>query len=46
MINYKIATLPRTIFIDKNGLIQKDAKFELNEETLETQIQNLINSEN
>lgn len=45
-INYKIATLPRTIFIDKNGLIQKDAKFELNEETLETQIQNLINSEN
>ena len=44
-VNYKVTSLPRTIFIDKNGLIQKDIKFALNEETLEAQIQNLINSE-
>lgn len=44
-ISYKVTSLPRTIFIDKNGLIQKDIKFALNEETLEAQIQNLINSE-
>lgn len=45
-VNYKITTLPRTVFIDKNGLIQKDIKSVLNEETLEEQIQNLINSGN
>lgn len=45
-VNYKITSLPRTIFIDKNGLIQKDAKFALTEEMLESQIENLINSGN
>lgn len=45
-INYKISKLPRTVFIDKNGLIQKDVKFELNKDTLEKHIENLINSEN
>ena len=45
-INYKITSLPRTVFIDKNRLIQKDIKYVLDEETLEAQIQALINSGN
>lgn len=45
-INYKISTLPRTIFIDKSGLIQKDLKVVLNEDILEKHIQELINNEN
>lgn len=44
-INYKISKLPRTVFIDKKGLIQRDIKVELNKDTLEEHIENLINSE-
>ena len=42
-INYKITSLPRTVFIDKNGFIQKSIKYSLNKENLEEQINNLIN---
>lgn len=44
-VNYKVTSLPRTIFIDKNRLIQKDIKIEMTEEMLEEQIEKLINSE-
>ena len=43
-VNYKVTSLPRTVFIDKNGLIQKNIRFSLNKETLEEQIINLINN--
>ena len=43
-VNYKVTSLPRTVFIDKNGLIQKNIRFSLNKETLEEQIMNLINN--
>lgn len=43
-VKYKVTSLPRTIFIDKNRLIQKDIKSEMTEEMLEEQIQSLINS--
>lgn len=44
-INYKVTSLPRTIFIDKNRLIQKDIKIEMTEEMFEEQIEKLLNSE-
>ncbi|MGN0143826.1 MAG: TlpA family protein disulfide reductase [Clostridium sp.] len=43
-INYKVTSVPRTVFIDKNGLIQKNIKYSLNKDTLEEQIINLINN--
>ena len=45
MVNYKVTSLPRTLFIDKNRLIQKDIKIEMTKEMLEEQIDNLLNSE-
>lgn len=45
MVNYKVTSLPRTLFIDKNRLIQKDIKIEMTKEMLEEQIYNLLNSE-
>lgn len=43
-INYKVTSLPRTVFIDKNGLIQKNIRYSLDKETLDEQIGNLINN--
>ncbi|WP_294403880.1 TlpA disulfide reductase family protein [uncultured Clostridium sp.] len=44
-VNYRVTSLPRTLFIDKNRLIQKDIKIEMTKEMLEEQIDNLINNE-
>lgn len=43
-VNYKVTSLPKTVFIDKDGLIQKNIKYALNTEILEKQIINLINN--
>ncbi|WP_294376749.1 TlpA disulfide reductase family protein [uncultured Clostridium sp.] len=39
-VNYKVDSLPRTIFIDKSGTIQDDVKFEISKEVLEEKIEN------
>lgn len=43
-VNYKVTSLPKTVFIDKDGLIQKSIKYALNTDILENYIINLINN--
>lgn len=41
-IDYNVTSLPRTIFIDKEGYIQKSSKGTLNKEYLDEQIKKII----